>query len=245
MSKNKLNQIILDSADAVSFNGETSREYLVENKIDFDSFAKRGLKELGTINGSGKQLTKSQNFFRRLVLAARITDECFSERTFGSVKFQKMVYICEHASRMNFSTNYQKQAAGPFDNKFMHAIKKGFEKQKWFTVEKVTDGKYTKVQFTPLDNVAAYRQYYNRYFGEVNSEIEHLISIFKKWKTDDVELVATIFACWDEIKNEKSILSEDLLIQKVYAWHEKKKKFSKEQILNSLKWMKERGVYPV
>jgi hypothetical protein len=244
MSKSKINKIILDAAEAVSYDDVTAEEYLVANDVDINSFISKGFAELSKPKHATKKLTKSQTFFRRLVLAARITHECYNEWTFGSVKFQKMVYLCEEASRMNFSTNYTKQAAGPFDNKFMHSVKTGFEKQNWFSVQKVKNGRYEKVEFSPMPNMLAYQQYYDRYYADVKDEIEHLITTFKKWKTNDVELVATLYSCWDELNEKGEDSSKDNLTKKLYAWHEKKKKYKQEQVSNSIDWMLETGIFP-
>lgn len=189
-------------------------------------------------------LTKSQSFFRRLVLAAKITDECHNQRRFGSVKFQKMVYLCENASSMNFSTNYSKQAAGPFDNKFMHSVKSGFLKQGWFEMKKIKEGNYYQVKFIPLDNVDAYKKYYDNYFKPVQLDIQFLIDAFRTWYTDDVELVATVFACWDEINSKGEAFTKQLVVQKVYDWHSAKKKFSVQQISKTVDWMTSNGIYP-
>jgi len=246
MSNKTLNKLLLDNAEAVSYNIEAANNYLEENEINIDDYISRGLKEIDSIYKpvQPKELTKSKSFFRRVVLAAKITHECHNEWTFGSVKFQKMVYLCEQVSQMNFSTNYSKQAAGPMDNKFIHSVKPQFEKQGWFSVKKVKSGNYEKVQFSPLEGVEGYKKYYTSYYQDVDTEIQYLIDTFRKWKTDDVELVATIYSCWDEINNEKMIFSEQLIIQKVYAWHKKKKKFSENEITKTLDWMREQGIYP-
>lgn len=245
MSKRKLNALILDAAEANSHGLSSAKAYLEENNVNFQSFLERGMKDLGIKDKSSTKLTKSQSFFRRLVLAARITEECHAEWAFGSVKFQKMVYLCEEVSNMDFCTNYSKQAAGPFDNRFMHSIKTGFEKQGWFSVQKSKEGKYAKTTFTPMSKIDSYRQYYDRYFGQEKERIEHLIQLFKPWKTDDVELVATIFACWSEVNQKNLNFSKKLIVEKVYAWHSKKKKFSETKILNTIDWMETERIYPI
>lgn len=244
MSSKKLNKLLLDAAEANSYNVESAEQYLKEEDVDFDKYLTRGLDELNSTTEPKQELSKSQSFFRRVVLAAKIAHECHSERTFGSVKFQKLVFLCEKVSNMNFSTNYSKQAAGPMDNKFIHSVKPQFEKQGWFSVKKVKDGNFEKVQFTPLENVNNYKQYYSKYYSDEDSDIQHLIDTFRRWKTNDVELVATIYSCWLEINDENSIFSEPLLVQKFYAFHKKKKKFSEKEILTMLDWMKEKGICP-
>lgn len=186
--------------------------------------------------------SKSRNFFQRSVLAAKITHDCYQEITFGRVKFQKMVYLCENVSKMNFATNYSKQAAGPMDNRFIYSIQKHFEKQKWFNT--IKESSTNKVHFQPLENVDGYKKYYELYYKDVSNEIQKLIETFKTWKSDDVELVATIHSCWCEIKNENLDFSEDTLITKVYAWHEKKQRFSEKRIKQFIDWMRDNNLHP-
>lgn len=244
MSSKEFNKIILDSADAVSFNEESSNEFLKEEGIDIDSYIIKGLKSITDKKSIKKtELNKSQSYFRRAVLAAKIAHEYHNELTFGVVKFQKLVYLSEQISQMKFAADYRKQAAGPMNHRFIHSIKKEFEKQGWFSVGQ--EGQYNKWVFTPGTNVLGYKDYYKNYYSDVNSEIQLLIDTFRKWKTDRVELVATLFACWIEAKEENSIISDHLLIKKVYDWHKAKKKFSEEEISNGIRWMEENGLYPI
>jgi hypothetical protein len=161
---------------------------------------------LNNLKKESSKENKSQSFFKRTVLAARIVEECYNERRFGSVKFQKLVYLCEQCSKINFRTNYSKQAAGPFDNKFIHSIKKQFESQNWIKIEKVSNDGFTKTVFTPLKDLDNYKKYYLSYFEEEQDSISYIISKFKNALTDDVELVATIFYCWSEILTNNKIL---------------------------------------
>ena len=239
MDSKKLYKMILDSADAVSYSVEMADQFLKEEEIDIDKYISQGL----NVIKKGKELNKSQSYFRRAVLAAKIAHEYHNEWTFGVVKFQKLVYLSEQISEMKFTANYKKQAAGPMDHRFIHSIKKEFEKQGWFSVNQ--EGQYKKWIFTPNTNISGYETYYLNYFGNVYDDIQFLIEAFRKWKTDKVELIATLYACWKEAKDEKALINDNLLIQKVYNWHEAKKKFSEEEILNSLRWMEENEVYPV
>ena len=187
------------------------------------------------------KFSKKANYFKRMVLGAEIANQCYMERTFGSVKFQKLVFLCEHASDMEFSTNYSKQAAGPFDNKFMHSVRKEFKIQKWFNIENKKINNFNKVCFEPMESLGNHKKFY---FSSSIDEIQHIIDLFKKCYTNEVELVATIFACWLEIIEKKEIFSEKLIENKVYKWSKEKKKFSVSDISTKLKWMKEIGLVP-
>ncbi len=116
----------------------------------------------------------------------------------------------------------------------MHSIKSQFSSQKWFKMEKVKEGKYQKVKFTPLECVEKYKSHYQRYYSDVDENIQFIINTFRKSYTNDVELVATIFSCWDEIQKENTIFSNELIVRNVYAWSKEKKKFSEKNIVNKI-----------
>lgn len=249
MKNNKkeiINKLNLEIANDISKSVESSISFLKENDVNIEFYINKGISELEKLNNAPKKhLTKSQTFFRRVVLGAEIANNCYQEKTFGSVKFQKLIYLCEQVSRMEFATNYSKQAAGPFDNKLMHSIRNEFLKQKWFKVENVKKGKYNKVEFTPMENVNKYKPYYIKYYSSVHSDIQQIIEVFKKSYTNEVELVATIFSCWAEVIDNKMIFSDKLIVKMVYDWSKEKKKFSENQIINKIKWMQESGLVPV
>ena len=53
---------------------------------------------------------------------------------------------------MDLQDRYAKQAAGPFDNKFMHSIEEDFTRQKWFQVNKKFENGMTVTKYVPLLN---------------------------------------------------------------------------------------------
>jgi hypothetical protein len=188
---------------------------------------------------------KSKIYFKRSVLAAEIVNELMEEKTFGRIKFQKMVYLCENVIHMNLGERYQKFAAGPFDNKFMHSINKEFKKQKWFDVEIVREGKYPVPKYSRLQNNEKYKEYFQKYFSKNKEAIHSIISLFRTKKTHYVELVATLFACWKEIIDNNQTLTNDLILEKLYSWSEEKKKYKVEEVLEALDWMKDQNLTPL
>ena len=245
MSKSTLNKMILDAADAVSENASSANEYMKSEGVDMDAYVKRGLKDLNSSSTKAKKsLNKSQSFFHRVVLAARIAHECHDEKTFGIVKFQKLLFLCEHVCNMRFYTKYTKQAAGPMDNRFIHAVKAEFERQGWFKVQKDKRQRSSKVVFIPLEGINGYRPYYERYYGDSDEAITHLIETFRRWRTEDIELVATIYSCVEEIHSEGAEVTEDSVVKRVYDWHEEKEKFNEAKIIRFFNWMSDTGIYP-
>lgn len=182
-----------------------------------------------------------QIYFKRIVLGAKIVSDLYEHSTFGRIKFQKLMFLCEHAANLNTLTRYAKQAAGPFDNKFMHSIEIEFESRRWFEIVKLTEGKITRTKYIPLEKVLQYESYYRNYFSEYSSRITYIIDLFKPLKTDTTEIAATLLACYLEIDKDEQAL-ETRLFEKFYAWSKEKNRFDLALVKNIWNWMKEKDL---
>ncbi|MBK7763327.1 MAG: hypothetical protein IPI46_08125 [Bacteroidetes bacterium] len=187
---------------------------------------------------------KPNIYFKRVTLAAEIAWQLHSERTLGRVKFQKLVYLCEHAANMRLQERYSKQAAGPFDHKFMHSIDKEFKKQKWFDVKKTTENNFIRYTYHPLENLENYKKYYDSYFKASNDKIQHIINLFRSRKTDETEIAATIYACLIELSSDGKEINKKVLLELFYNWSDKKSRFTESQVIRIWEWMGEKGIVP-
>ncbi len=188
---------------------------------------------------------KSKIFFKRTVLAAEIVYQLQNESTFGRVKFQKLVYLCEHIAKMGLNNKYIKQVAGPFDNKFMHSIDFQFKKQKWFESEKIVQNGITRYKYRALENSNNYKKYYDSYFDECKAEIEYVINLFRKEKTDLAEISATIYGCLIDLKEKNILINNESLLIAFYNWSNEKRKFNEEYVKSTWKWMIEKNIVPL
>jgi hypothetical protein len=191
-------------------------------------------KELKAIAGN--------TYFKRAVLAAEIVSKLYNEPSLGSVKFQKLVYLCEHAAKMDLVNRYKKQAAGPFDNKFMYSIGGELQKQKWFQVKKIVENERTRYKFSPLENAEKYKEYYSKYFSNDDDKIQYIIELFRKHRTDYTEMATTVFACYLELAPKGTPVDRGQLLNLFYDWSDKKKRFPKNEVLASFEWLIEKGL---
>lgn len=180
------------------------------------------------------------DYHKRTVLAAEIVYQLKGDVTLGHLKLQKVMYLCQNTTNMALHTNFLQQAMGPYDPVLMRSIDIQFKKREWFEFKHDSYPKYI-----PLAKCGEHREWYTKYFNDQLVEIESLIKILRNLNTNQVELVATIYACWQRAIKNKFIISDQLLITAVYNWHESKKdKFSETQIINAKEWMNEKGIYP-
>jgi hypothetical protein len=196
-----------------------------------------------TVSVSRKKDTNT--YFKRVVLAAELVSKLHSEPTFGSVKFQKLMFLCENIEGMNINYIYSKQVAGPYDNKLMHTIGNDLSRLKWFEVKKEVFGSRSRYIFVPLEKAGGHNQYFDRYFDNFRDKIEWFITTFRKEKTDKVELIATLYACWLELINESLPVTDTNLMKRLYAWSEAKQKYSSDDVITGIEWMKNNSVVPL
>ncbi len=182
--------------------------------------------------------TKSNPFFQRRVLAAHIIDRLKDESTFGHVKLMKLMYLCEHLAEIETASHYHRDAAGPYDNRMIRSIDSQLKKAQWFECKK-TGNKY---QYTALPKKEEHKNWFSKYYSDKEAGIENLLHLFGKEKTEKVEMVATLYEAWRDLKDRKQLPTEQAIIYEVLNnWHESKQRIPKERWLKCLQWMKEKN----
>lgn len=180
------------------------------------------------------------DYYKRSVLAAEIVWQLHKEPTLGHLKLQKLIFLCQKTTNMQLATNFLRQAMGPYDNQLMRSIDKQLNDHKWFEYNSAE-----KLKYQPLEKAGEHHADYLKYFSSESTNIQYIIDTFKQSKSSVVEIVATLYACMENILNERNILySEVLLLKRFYEWSEEKQKFSEDEVKAVLKRMKEIGIVP-
>ncbi len=206
-------------------------------------------KQIETVKQSSQKVTDQIDLFtdesvdddvKLLSLAAEITFQLHTEPTFGHLKLQKLIYLCQQLKHMDLAADFKQHAAGPYDPVMARYLDKEFKNREWFSYDPKRDLKYK-----PLSKCNDHRSVFNKYFVKDASDIYELIGIFRTSKSDLIEIVATLFACWLRLLEQKKSVTEEQLLKDFYAWSKEKKEFSQNEVLNGLKWMKQNAVVPL
>ncbi|WP_081100528.1 restriction endonuclease subunit S [Leptospira noguchii] len=179
------------------------------------------------------------DFYKRTVLAAEIVWQLHKEPTFGHLKLQKLLYLCIRTSNMQLPVNFSQQAMGPYDPRFMRSIDKQLQEKKWFRYNKDNPLKYE-----PLANVGQHQLDFQKYYSLEQERIFSLIKKFKTTKSDTVEIVATLYACLDNIVEQEETFSEPLLMKMFYEWSGRKKIFDELEVRKVFQRMKDSKILP-
>ena len=185
--------------------------------------------------------TSANVHFRRSVLAAEIADRLCEEPTFGHVKMEKMLFLTERLCHIDIGSHYHRDAAGPYDNNALRSIDSQLKKQKWFEVRRTEKGN----RYVPMQNRGNHKTYFNRYYSSVASMFDKIINTFKTQRTEQCEIVATLYSAWEDLlHSNKPFTDTDIVNEVLNNWHESKKRISQDRWLSAIQWMRENGFAP-
>ena len=185
--------------------------------------------------------TSANVHFRRSVLAAEIADRLCEEPTFGHVKMEKMLFLTERLCHIDIGSHYHRDAAGPYDNNALRSIDSQLKKQKWFEVRRTEKGN----RYVPMQNRGNHKTYFNRYYSSVASTFDKIINTFKTQRTEQCEIVATLYSAWEDLQHSnKPFTDTDIVNEVLNNWHESKKRISQDRWLSAIQWMRENGFAP-
>lgn len=233
----------LYSSDVLHKNMNKLFKILEDTSPDDDPDKEPLCEDYSSKQNSGSS-TLPQPAYLRAVLAAEIVYQNYQEKRFGSVKLEKMLYLCDAHFGLGakIDQNYSRQPAGPYDPKGMRSIRSNLVKHKWFNVKKI-DGKGTK--YLPMDKCGQHQEAYSKYFAEESSKIQQILDLMKPWKTQNCEIVATLYSAWADalaigIQPDDTYIVNEVLTN----WNDSKLSISKERWYDGLSWMKKTGLFP-
>ena len=183
---------------------------------------------------------KANICFQRSVFAAEIVHRLHEEITFGHVKCEKLIFLCEERCGVDTGSTYRRQAAGPYDNRALRSIDAQLKKQKWYEAKKGEKG----YRYVALENAGGHAKYFTRYFQPVSDEFERIITRFRTATTQQCEIVATLYSAWNDLLDAGSPTDDSIIDQVLEHWHVNKKKIDESTWRTALAWMKAKDIVP-
>ena len=178
----------------------------------------------------------------RILLAAEVTHRLHAHRTFGQRKLQKVVYLAEHAARLEaIRGNYLRNVAGPHDRQLMNQVETELQNNQWYErIERETKGH----AYRPLSKAGQHRQTYSSALSAAErATVEQVIELMRDWDTDRCEMTVTLYAAWNDfIIDGHPVIDEAIVNEVMHRWNDAKLRFSKSQWLAVLTEMKKYGL---
>lgn len=180
------------------------------------------------------------NIFAQAILLCKVIEK-LNQYNLGRVKAEKTLYLIEKDIGFEFDNNYVREAAGPLSESIYKCESVISKKNKWIKVNKVKK----HIEYEILSDFSKYSKYYKKYYSNYDNQIEDIIEKVKNYSTDKSEMIATLYASWNDfiIKNEE--ISDLKIVKDVREnWNDSKKRFNEQKWLDVLEEMKQIKLTP-
>lgn len=181
-----------------------------------------------------------ENIFAQAILLCKIIEK-LNKYNLGRVKAEKALYLIERDIGFNFKNNYVREKAGPLSEAIYKCESVISKKNRWVKI----NNKKNPIDYEILPNFSNYKKYYKKYYSDYDKKIERIIKIIKDYSMDKAEMVATLYASWNDFIIKEEEISDIKIVKDVREnWNDTKKRFKENEWLDVLKEMKQVGLIP-
>lgn len=181
---------------------------------------------------------------RQVLILSRVVDahrKADALSTLGNVKAEKIVHLIEGYVGIDLERQPQREAAGPADFRRLKQV--GHRAAKLYAFQMPDTPAGVGGAWLPLSGLNRRVAEYEQLFAERN-DIDHLIDLFVPMNTDQAEIVATLFACWNDLLLRGEDPTDAAIVADFYAWSDSKHAFDRGRLDRALAWMRDNGLVP-
>jgi len=178
-------------------------------------------------------------------LSAYLVSKLASQRTFGRVAHMKLLFLADSHLGLNLMTEYHRHAAGPLDTSIYRIEERAKREGLYSTSMEALKSGQEKVAYHIGARIDRSINAAKAALGASCIELDRLIKLFEGRKTDDLEVVATLYAVWNDALAEGKVPDDNWLVEEFRGnWHEKKERFTPQVLHKWIGWMRENKLVP-
>ena len=157
--------------------------------------------------------------------------------------FQKLLYLAEVHVGIDLEGEYERRAAGPLAVAGLPKLESLAAKQGWFTSERRDGG--TGYKYTPGPKIGDRVVAAAVLLGDRRTELDRLIDLLGSRKTEVAEIIATLFAVWNDFLIDGDSPTDGEIVRGVREnWHPSKTRFTADRLHRALDWMRANYIVP-
>ena len=182
----------------------------------------------------------------RAAVSGYLVSRLASKRNFGRTAHMKHLYFAESLLGLDLGGRYMREAAGPLDTG-IYELEKRAEAAGWYThsVETLPSGN-DKVSYQPGKALKAIAEDGITVLGRSRAKMDRLIDLMGDLKTEPVEIIATLFAAWNDALLDGQTPDDNWIIKEVREhWHVSKQRFTPADLNKWLEWMRQNDIVPL
>lgn len=164
---------------------------------------------------------------------------------FGRTMNMKIGYLAETHLGLSLGWRPERQAAGPWDPWISEFDSMG-RREGWFVVtEKSLGNGRSKFDYVPKPALKETAAEAVTVLGKQKAEFDRMLSLFAERTTEEAEIIATLFAAWNDfLIDGKSPTDEEIIREVRENWHESKQRFTPSLLVTWLKWLRSNQLVP-
>lgn len=175
----------------------------------------------------------------RTILAAYLINQ-FNGKGFGRVMLMKLLFLTEYMCELDFDSHYKVNVAGPYDD-LIQEIELKLRTYKFY------DAKQDKfdhhVMYEPMGGAVNTESYFYENFSQEADLIHSVLTKFKTSNWEQCEIIATMYAVWNNRIINGDSINDMALKQDFLNWDPQKIKY-KDRLDAALTWMHCHEVIP-
>jgi len=192
------------------------------------------------------QEIKEADTWDRMVLTMELIRRmrAAQHESLGRTLLVKMLYIIQHHVRVTgMGFNYKRKDYGPYASEFRYEVENALQNGDWIQV--FEGGKQVQYDLLEKADDDTVQSYFDERWGDVGEQIDEIVSYFHHFDAERAEIVATLYAAWNDLKILGRPHDEDAIIREVREnWHPRKQEIDESRWGKALRWMKEEGLVP-
>lgn len=180
---------------------------------------------------------------RRIAVGCYAIHKLADKRYFGRTAEMKLLYLADAHVGLQLGIEPERKQAGPLDP-WIYEFERLAAVQGWFsTVESDSGGKVTYQAGAGLQAQADKAA--GLFAAGQCREFDRLLDLFADKTTEEAEIIATLFAAWNDFLIDGLPASNDAIITEVREnWHPAKARFAPKTLVKWLAWMRENKLVP-
>jgi type I restriction enzyme S subunit len=181
----------------------------------------------------------------RSAVSAYVVSRLAAKPSFGRTAHMKHLYLAEAHLGLALDGKYTRQAAGPWDPG-IHELERRAQASGCYSVRASTLASgLEKIVYEPGSGMSAASTAGVDILGDAHAELDRLFQLLGDKKTEDVEIVATLFAAWNDALIDGLSPDDDWVINEVRQnWHASKQRFGTALLKKWLGWMRDSSLVP-
>ncbi|PTB16776.1 restriction endonuclease subunit S [Trinickia symbiotica] len=183
----------------------------------------------------------------RAAIGCYVIKKLANAQYFGRTAAAKVMYLAQAHIGLPLDLKPEREAAGPLDT-WIYDFERQGQNQGWFEVnERSLPSGRKKTEYRCLSALSELVEKTEALISpDKRAEFDRLIYALADKKTEEIEIIATLFAVWNDFLIDGIQPKDEQIVADMREnWHARKARFTSEELHRWLKWLRKEKFVPL